>query len=81
MVENPSPDTLKDEWTPKGKVTDATDRWAIDGSVLEDHGKLYLIWSGWRTIRNGAQNIPIARMKNPWTVESARLRVSTPEYP
>jgi GH43 family beta-xylosidase len=81
VVENPSPDPLAGEWTFKGKVTDASDRWAIDGSVFEDQGKLYLIWSGWDGDTNGIQNIYIARMKNPWTVESARLRVSTPEYP
>jgi GH43 family beta-xylosidase len=80
-VENPSPDPLAGEWTFKGQVTDASDRWAIDGSVFEDRGKLYLIWSGWEGDTNGTQNIYIARMKNPWTVESASLRVSTPKYP
>jgi GH43 family beta-xylosidase len=35
-------------YTPKGKISDATDRWAIDGTVLQkDDGSLYLIWSGW----------------------------------
>ena len=81
VVENSSPDPLVGEWTFEGKVTDASDRWAIDGSVFEDQGKLYLIWSGWEGDTNGVQSIYIARMKNPWTVESARVRVSTPEYP
>ncbi|MGA9800066.1 MAG: glycoside hydrolase family 43 protein [Terriglobales bacterium] len=81
VVENASPDPLAGEWTFKGKVADASDRWAIDGSVFEDQGKLYLIWSGWEGDTNGTQSIYIARMKNPWTVESARTRVSTPEYP
>ena len=33
----------------KGKIFDTTtDRWAIDGTVLEaNDGSLYLIWSGW----------------------------------
>jgi GH43 family beta-xylosidase len=30
---------------------------------------------------NGTQSIYIARLKNPWTVESPRTRISTPEYP
>jgi GH43 family beta-xylosidase len=81
VVENSSPDPLEGEWTFKGQVTDASNKWAIDGSVFEDQDKLYLIWSGWEGDMNGTQNIYIARMKNPWTVESARLRVSTPEYP
>ena len=81
VVENPSTDPMAGEWTLKGKVTDASDRWAIDASVFQDQGKLYLIWSGWEGDTNGTQNIYIARMKNPWTVDSARVRVSTPEYP
>jgi GH43 family beta-xylosidase len=81
VVENASPDPLAGEWTFKGKVGDASDRWAIDGSVFEDQGKLYLIWSGWEGDTNGTQSIYIARMKNPWTVESARTRISRPEYP
>ena len=31
----------------KGRVSDDSDRWAIDGVALELHGKLYFVWSGW----------------------------------
>lgn len=85
VIENSSPDPFEGEWEFKGKVTDASDKWAIDPSVFEDRnknqGKLYLIWSGWEGDQNGTQNIYIARMSNPWTVESQRTRISTPEYP
>ncbi|MEJ7713250.1 MAG: glycoside hydrolase family 43 protein [Pyrinomonadaceae bacterium] len=65
----------------KGKLADASDKWAIDGSVFEHQGKLYAIWSGWEGDVNGVQSIYIARMKNPWTIGSRRVRISTPEYP
>ena len=81
VVENSSPDPLAGEWTFKSKVTDASDKWAIDASVFEDQGKLYMIWSGWEGDDNGTQSIYIAGMKNPWTIEGKRTRVSTPEYP
>jgi GH43 family beta-xylosidase len=81
VIENSSPDPLAGEWTFKGKVSDASDKWAIDASVFEDRGKLYMIWSGWEGDENRAQNIYIARMKNPWTVESKRTLISKPEYP
>lgn len=81
VIENSSPDPFEGEWTFKSKVSDATDKWAIDPSVFEDAGKLYFIWSGWEGDENGRQNIYIARMTNPWTVESPRTRISTPEYP
>jgi GH43 family beta-xylosidase len=80
-IENSSPDPLQGEWKLKGKVTDASDKWAIDASVFEDRGKLYLIWSGWEGDENGTQSIYIARLKNPWTVDSPRTRVSTPQFP
>jgi GH43 family beta-xylosidase len=81
VIENPSRDPFAGHWTLKGKVSDATDRWAIDPSVFEDRGRLYMIWSGWEDDRDGLQSIYLARMKNPWTIESSRVRISTPEYP
>ena len=80
VLENASPDPMQGEWTLKGKVADPADKWAIDPSVFEDHGQLYLIWSGWEDDVNGTQSIYIARLKNPWTVEGQRARISTPEY-
>jgi GH43 family beta-xylosidase len=65
----------------KGKLADPDDRWAIDASVFENSGKLYAIWSGWEGDENGTQNIYIARLKNPWTVEGKRVMLSTPQFP
>ncbi|MDQ6666442.1 MAG: glycoside hydrolase family 43 protein, partial [Acidobacteriota bacterium] len=81
VIENASADPMQGEWAMKGKLTDATDKWAIDGSVFENRGKLYFIWSGWEDDVNGTQSIYIARLKNPWTVEGKRVRISTPQYP
>lgn len=81
VIENRSPDPLQGDWTFKGKVAAPADKWAIDASVFEDRGQLYLIWSGWEGDENGTQSIYIARLKNPWTVEGKRARISTPEYP
>lgn len=53
----------------KGLITAPTDRWAIDGTVLElDNGERYFLWSGWDGTENIQQNIYIARMENPWTL-------------
>lgn len=80
VLENSSADPLQGEWVFKGKLTDATDKWAIDASVFENKGKLYLIWAGWEGDENVQQNIYIAQLKDPWTVGSKRVKISSPKY-
>ncbi len=64
----------------KGKITDSTDKWAIDGTVLEYNNELYFIWSGWAGDVNVSQEIYIAHMSDPWTIDGERILLSTPEY-
>ncbi|MGC3944058.1 MAG: glycoside hydrolase family 43 protein [Chryseolinea sp.] len=80
VVENSSPDPITGTWVFKGKVADADDKWAIDGSVFEHQGKLYFIWSGWEGDKNGRQDIYIAEMENPWTIKGKRARISKPDF-
>jgi GH43 family beta-xylosidase/uncharacterized protein YjdB len=69
-------------YTFKGKVADATDKWAIDGAVLQaDNQSLYFVWSGWEGNTNVRQNLYIAPMSNPWTINGPRVLISTPEKP
>jgi GH43 family beta-xylosidase len=81
VVENPSDDPMEGEWTLKGKVSDATDKWAIDATTFELHGQHYLVWSGWQGDRDGEQDLFIAHMSNPWTIDSPRILISKPTYP
>lgn len=64
----------------KGELTDPSNKWAIDPTVFEAGGRLYALWSGWSDDVDGTQNIYIARLKNPWTVEGNRVLLSTPHY-
>ena len=80
-MENESEDPLAGEWRMKGKVSDASDRWAIDPTVFETGSRLFLVWSGWEGEVNGTQNLYIAELSDPWTVKSARVKISSPEYP
>ena len=63
-----------------GQVTDPTNKWAIDGTVMQLNGELYFIWSGWEGDVNVAQNIYIAHMSDPCTIDSERVCLSVPEY-
>ena len=71
---------MKGEWAFKGQIGDSTNKWAIDGSVFENKGQLYMIWAGWEGDENGQQNIYIAKMKDPTTVSGQRVKISSPEY-
>lgn len=63
-----------------GKITDESDKWAIDGTVFHHNGSHYFIWSGWEGDVNVAQNLYIAHMSDASTIDSPRVLLSTPEY-
>lgn len=82
VLENAGEDPFEGEFAMKGRIsTDKDNNWAIDGSVFEHKGRLYMVWSGWQTRRvdTETQCIYIARMANPWTLESERVLISKPE--
>lgn len=71
-----------DQFTLQGEIAAPTDRWAIDGTVVEfPNGKLYFIWSGWEGTKNAAQNLYIASMRDPTALSSDRVLISKPEFP
>ncbi len=80
VLENASADPFQGTWTNKGQITDSTNRWAIDGTVLVVGSEKYFLWSGWEGTVNDKQHLYIARMSSPWTLSSARVRISTPTY-
>ena len=82
VLENTHKNPLEGNFILKGRIsTDKDNNWAIDGSVFENKGKLYMVWSGWQTRRvdSETQCIYIAKMANPWTLESERVLISKPD--
>ena len=81
VLENEAADPLTGTWVPKGELKLADDKWAIDGTLLNQNGQLYFAWSGWENaVDNRKQNIYICKMKDPVTADGPRVLVSTPEY-
>ncbi|UEG52181.1 family 43 glycosylhydrolase [Mucilaginibacter daejeonensis] len=79
VLENANSDPTTGTWTFKGKITDTTDQWAIDGTVLTIGTSNYFVWSGWDSNASKyKQYLYIAPMTNPWTVSGARVRISSP---
>lgn len=82
VLENDNADPMTENWKFIGQITDPTDLWAIDGTVLTVHDQHYFIWSGWASDQSGlGQNLYIAKMSDPKTISSERLLLSKPEYP
>jgi GH43 family beta-xylosidase len=80
VLESVSEDALG-EYAEKGKISDPSDKWAIDGTVLQkEDGSLYFIWSGWEGDVNVSQNIYIAPMSNPYTIAGHRTEISRPVH-
>jgi GH43 family beta-xylosidase len=80
VLENTSPDPMQGTWVDKGQITDPTNKWAIDGTVLQVGGQMYFIWSGWEGDTNVRQNLYIASMSNPWTIDSNRTEIARPVH-
>lgn len=82
VIENESKNPFDGKFVMKGRIsTDKDNNWAIDGSVFEHNGGLYMVWSGWQTrrVNKEVQCIYIAKMENPWTLSSDRVLISKPE--
>ena len=78
VLENNSSNPL-DPYKMHGKITDSTNKWAIDGTIIKYHNKMYFAWSGWEGDENVAQNIYIAEMSDPFTLSSKRRMISMPD--
>ena len=62
-------------------ATRVDDMWAIDLNVTRINGQMYAVWSGWEnnsSLARTPQHLYIARMSSPWTIGSARVRLSSP---
>lgn len=75
-------DDPQGEYVFKGRISDASNSWAIDGIAVESAGELYFVWSGWRNEDDGfPQVLYIAAMSDPWTISSERHEIAAPELP
>ena len=81
VIENSNADPFNGQFDWRGQITDATNKWAIDGTVLQHPtGQLYFIWSGWEGDVDVRQILYIAQMSNPWTISSGRVEIARPIY-
>ncbi|WP_245964548.1 glycoside hydrolase family 43 protein [Rufibacter immobilis] len=59
-------------------------KWAIDLTPFYLNGQLYAAWSGWEenaTTDKTKQHLYLAKMSNPYTISSNRVKISSPTQP
>ena len=65
-----APDTKQINHATKVLLSKNDDVWAIGPSIFRINGKIYLSWTGHeKTTNKTRQNLNMAEMKNPWTVD------------
>ncbi len=75
-------DPINDRWEEKGKIQSEKDStvftdFSLDATTFEHKGKRYLIWA---EKRRNVSNLYIAEMRNPWTIATKAVMISTPSY-
>ena len=80
VLENSNADPTSGTWQLKGKLNEPSNNWAIDADEFEYNGAMYLLWSGWANNGGGQQNIYIAKLSNPYTIDGSRVVISSPTY-
>ena len=65
-------------YTFKGQLTDATNDFLIDPTILQLNGSLYSVFSAFPAGDSVNQSLYIAPMSNPWTLSANRTRISYP---
>lgn len=79
VLYNQSNNPLK-EYKNYGIISDVSNKWAIDGTILHYNNDLYFIWSGCENDIHKKQEIFIAKMQDPFHICSEKVLLSSPEY-
>ncbi|KAK9777539.1 hypothetical protein SCAR479_05932 [Seiridium cardinale] len=78
-------DPAQGQWEFLGRIHGMPDQWAIDGTILELSGELYLVYSGWPLDDHGhsdlTQQLFILKLDDPTIVGSHPVMISAPEHP
>lgn len=73
-------DPISGTWTERGQVDTGMETFALDATTfVHTDGHQYLIWAQQDLAIEGHSNLYIARMANPWTLETKPVMLSKPE--
>lgn len=73
-------DPLTGRWVEKGQLVTPFDTFCLDATTFVHQGKRWYLWAQKAPDIPGNSNIYLAEMENPWTLKSAPVMLSKPEY-
>ena len=79
-LENEAEDPTTGTWVERGKVETGMDTFSLDATSFELKGSQYLVWGQQDLNIPGHSNLYIARMENPWTLDTTPVMLAKPEY-
>src|SRR5574344_104540 len=80
ILECDSPDPLAGGWKEKGQLVPEWDSFQLDTTVFEHSGQLYGVWAQKSQERTENSVLYIARMPNPYTLETPQVMISRPDH-
>ncbi len=80
VLENTDDDPTSDNWVEKGRIVTPVDSFSLDATTAVIGGVQYLVWAQKDPEIEGNSNLYIARMSNPWTLETEPVMLTKPEY-
>ena len=79
-------DPITGKWVERGKLQRADtdpfsfEDFSLDGTVFENHGKHYYVWSEKVSVGRKIANLYIAQMESPCRLKTAQVLLTTPDY-
>lgn len=86
VLECTGSDPMSSTWIEKGMIQKAEGdpfsftEFSLDCTSFEHSGKRYLVWAQKVNGGHGISNLYIAEMKNPWTLATVQVMLTTPDY-
>ncbi|MCD8181078.1 MAG: family 43 glycosylhydrolase [Firmicutes bacterium] len=77
MCRDKNPITGK--WIEIGRIDVGIESFSLDMTTFVHKGVQYVLWAQ-KLVENGPSNVYIAKMKNPWTLATKPMLLTTPEY-
>lgn len=80
VLRNRNASPMNTDWEEMGQVQTPQDSFSLDATVFRHDQQWYYVWAQLTPATRTSSDIYIARLANPWTLATAPIMLSMPEY-